>query len=75
VTLVSIGEDVLFNSYLPSKSHEPRRTRLIEDVCREFSSLSIQEGRYYLKLDISGEVIGEGIVFKTPIIKYIFAKT
>jgi hypothetical protein len=37
VTLVSSGKMALFNSYLPGKKHEPRRSREIAEVYREIS--------------------------------------
>ena len=72
VTLVSSGKMALFNSYLPGGKHEPRRQREIAEVYREISDDPIPEGRYYLIMEIGGEVVGEGCDFAMPTVKYIF---
>lgn len=74
ITLVSSGKVALYNSYLPGNKHSVRRPRLIEEVYREITDEPIPEGRYYLALEIGGEVIGEGCDFMIPTIKYIFEK-
>jgi len=63
VTLVSSGKTALFNAYLPGKKHDARLPRIIEEVYREVAEEPIPEGRYYLALEIGGEVIGEGCDF------------
>lgn len=73
VTLVSCGKMALFNAYLPSKKHEPRRARLVEEVHNEIATDEpLPEGRYYLQLELGGEVVGEGVDFSTPSVKYVF---
>ena len=73
--MVSSGRLALFNAYLPSKKHEPRRARLIEEVYREIATDEpLPDGRYYLQLEIGGSVIGDGSDFSTPTIKYVFEK-
>jgi len=73
VTLVSSGKIALFNSYLPGGKHEPRKTKEIAQVYRDISTDEpIPEGRYYLKIELGGEVIGEGVDFAIPTVKYIF---
>jgi hypothetical protein len=63
----------LYNAYLPNKKHEPRKQRLIEEVYREIAvDEPVPEGRYYLQLELGGEVVGEGVDFSTPTLKYIF---
>jgi ubiquitin-activating enzyme E1 len=74
VTLLSSGRIALFNAYLPGKKHEPRKAREIAEVYREISDEPIPESRYYLKLELGGEVIGEGVDFSIPTVKYIFTK-
>jgi len=66
----------LYNAYLPGKKHEPRKQRLIEEVYRDIATDEpIPEGRYYLQLELGGEVIGDGCDFSTPTLKYIFQGT
>jgi hypothetical protein len=74
VTLVSSGKVALYNSYLPGNKHAVRRPRHIEDVYREIAEEPIPAGRYYLALELGGEVIGEGCDFSMPTVKYIFEK-
>jgi ubiquitin-activating enzyme E1 len=75
VTLVSAGKMSIYNAYLPGKKHEPRKSINIEDIYKQIAvDEPIPEGRYYLQLEIGGEVIGEGCDFSIPTIKYIFAK-
>jgi hypothetical protein len=72
VTLVSSGKIALYNAYLPGKKHEPRLTREISEVYRSISDEPIIDGRYYMILELGGEVIGEGCDFCIPSVKYIF---
>lgn len=72
ITLVSSGKVALFNAYLPSGKHNARKPRLIEEVYKEIAEEPIPEGRYYLALELGGEVIDEGCDFTMPTIKYIF---
>jgi len=75
VTLVSSGKVALYNAYLPGNKHAVRRPRLIEEVFREIATEEpIPEGRYYLPLELGGEVIDEGCDFTMPTVKYIFQK-
>lgn len=72
VTLISSGKVALYNGYLPGNKHSVRLPRNIEDIYREIAEEPIPEGRYYLALELGGEVIGEGCDFMMPTIKYIF---
>jgi ubiquitin-activating enzyme E1 len=74
ITLVSCGKMALFNSYLPGGKHEARRDREIAEVYRSISDEPIPDGRYYLCLELGGEVIGEGCDFAIPTVKYIFTQ-
>jgi hypothetical protein len=72
ITLVSCGKMALFNSYLPGKKHEPRRSREMAEVYREISDEPIPEGRKYLAIELGGEAIGTGADFSIPTVKYYF---
>jgi len=72
VTLISCGRIALYNSYLPGNKHGVRKPRLIEEVYKEISDEPIPDGRYYLPLELGGEVIGEDCDFMIPTVKYIF---
>lgn len=74
ISLVSSGKMALYNAYMPGKKHEARKAQRIEDIYRQIAvDDPVPEGRYYLQLEVGGEVIGEGIDFSLPTIKYIFA--
>jgi len=62
----------LFNSYLPGGKHEARRQREISEVYKEISDEPIPDGRYYLAIELAGEVIGAGKDFSIPTVKYVF---
>ena len=72
ITLVACGKIALFNSYLPGKKHEPRREREMSEVYREISKEEFVDDRYYMIIEVGGEVIGEGCDFTIPSVKYIF---
>lgn len=72
VTLVSSGKIALYNAYLPGNKHAARKEREMAEVYREISDEPVPEGRYYLIMEIGGEVIGEGVDFAVPTVKYIF---
>jgi hypothetical protein len=72
VTLVSSGKIALYNAYLPDKKHEPRKSREISEIYRSISDEPIPDSRYYMIIEIGGEVIDKGWDFATPTIKYIF---
>ncbi|CDW75917.1 ubiquitin-activating enzyme e1 family protein [Stylonychia lemnae] len=72
VAIVISGQTILYNIYLPGNKHAIRRSRLIEDVYKEFITKPIPEGRSYLSLELGGEVIGEECDFNMPPIKYYF---
>ena len=74
ITLVSCGRMALYNGYLPGKKHEPRKAKKIEDVYFEITDEPLPEGRYYLQLELGGEVLGDGSDFSIPTIKYNFEK-
>ena len=64
----------LYNAYLPGNKHGPRLARKVEDVYREIATDEpIPEGRNYLQIEVGGEVVGEGVDFSCPTIKYVFA--
>jgi hypothetical protein len=62
----------LYNAYLPKNKHAPRKTRHIEDVYNEVVEEPLPEGRNYLVIEVSGEVLDEGCDFAMPVIKYKF---
>jgi len=62
----------LFNAYLPGNKHESRKQEEIAEVYRRISDEPIPDSRYYLALELGGEVIGEGTDFSIPTVKYIF---
>jgi hypothetical protein len=73
ITLVSCGKIALFNSYLPGNKHGPRKVREMAEVYREIATDDpIPDTRYYLCLELGGEVIGDGSDFNIPTVKYIF---
>jgi ubiquitin-activating enzyme E1 len=73
ITLVSCGKIALFNSYLPGNKHGPRKVREMAEVYREIATDDpIPDTRYYLCIELGGEVIGEGCDFTIPTVKYIF---
>lgn len=72
ITLVSCGKMALYNGYLPGNKHAPRKEKNIEDIFFGISDEPLPEGRYYLQLELGGEVIGDGIDFSIPTVKYIF---
>jgi len=62
----------LFNTYLPGGKHESRRAKEISEVYKSVTDEAVPESRYYLKLQIGGEVIGAGKDLSMPTIKYVF---
>jgi len=72
VTLVASGKIALYNMYLPGKKHEPRKVREISEVYSEITEEKFPDGRYYMIIELGGEVIGEGCDFSIPTVKYIF---
>ena len=73
ITLVSCGRLALYNSYLPGNKHGPRLARNVEEVYKEIATEEpLPEGRHYLQLELGGEVVGEGIDFSVPTVKYVF---
>ncbi len=73
ITLVSSGQVVIYNGYLPGNKHAARRGRIMEEIYRETATdAPIIDGRYYLPLEIGGEDINEGCDFSMPTVKYIF---
>ncbi len=74
ITLVTSGKMSLFNAYLPNKKHEPRRQQEISEVYMSIAEDPVPDTRYYLCLELGGEVIGEGKDFSIPTVKYIFRK-
>ena len=74
ITLVTSGKMSLFNAYLPGNKHAPRLAEEISEVYKRISDDPIPETRYYLCLELGGEVIGEGKDFSIPTVKYIFRR-
>lgn len=72
ITLISAGQVVLFNAYLPGNKHAARLPRHPEDIYREVSDAPIPEGRTYLAFELAGSCIGEEADFAMPTLKYIF---
>ena len=72
VTLMSCGEVILFNGYLPGNKHAPRLLRTADDIFREISDKPITQGRKYIVLVLGGETLDEGCEFTMPPVKYYF---
>jgi hypothetical protein len=60
----------LYKDYLPV--HHPRKSREIAEIYRSISDEPIPDGRYYMIVEIIGEVIDKGWDFAVPKIKYVF---
>jgi len=60
ITLISCGKIALYNEYLPGKKHAPRLERYIEELYNEISDEKLPAGRYYLPIELGGDVEPNG---------------
>jgi len=70
--MVTCGQIALYNAYLPGNKHAPRLTRKVEEVYKEIAEQDFPEGRYYMILEVGGEIKDSGEDFQMPPIKYCF---
>jgi exoribonuclease II len=61
--MISAGNLVLYNSYLPGNKHGPRLPRKLEEVYCEIKEEDFPAGRYYMIIEISGEIKETGADF------------
>ena len=73
INMVSCGQCVIYNAYMPGNKHAPRLAQKIEDVYRQISKSPIPAGRRYLRIDVGGTIIASGDDFQMPPVKYYFA--
>lgn len=72
VTMITCGKIALYNSYLPGNKHAVRLPRKPEEVYVEIDEQDFPAGRYYMIIEISGEIKESGADFQMPPIKYCF---
>ena len=56
ISMVTCGQIALYNQYLPGNKHAPRLPRAIEEVYKEIAEEDFPTGRYYMILEVGGEI-------------------
>lgn len=73
ISLITVGNVLVYNAYLPGNKHGERLARKIEEVYTTLSGKEIPAGRKYLALEVSGVIIEDQADFQMPPVKYTFA--